>query len=136
MQTGLIGFVMYFFFAFVPMYVAYSATLVDPQTTSQLLESDSQQVLPSLVLNHMPVFAQVMFFGALLSAIMSTASGALLAPSVTFTENIMRPMFKHWTDEQFLWAMRFVVIGFPPSYWDSRSIPRPISSKWSRTPTR
>ncbi len=112
-QRGSIGGgILYFFFAFIPMYLAYSATLVDPQTTAKLLESDSQQVLPSLVLNHMPVFAQVMFFGALLSAIMSTASGALLAPSVTFTENILRPMFREWTDKQFLWAMRFVVIGF------------------------
>jgi Na+/proline symporter len=108
----IIGGTLYFLFAFIPMYLAYSATLVDPQTTAKLLEEDSQQVLPNLVLNHMPLFAQVMFFGALLSAIMSTASGALLAPSVTFTENIMRPMFRHWTDKQFLWAMRMVVIGF------------------------
>jgi SSS family solute:Na+ symporter len=111
-RGSILGGVLYFFFAFIPMYLAYSATLVDPQNTAKLLESDSQQVLPSLVLNHMPLFAQVMFFGALLSAIMSTASGALLAPSVMFTENILRPMFRQWTDKQFLWAMRFVVIGF------------------------
>jgi len=108
----IIGGVLYFFFAFIPMYLAYTSTLVDPAATAKLLEEDSQHILPSLVLNHMPVFAQVMFFGALLSAIMSTASGALLAPSVTFTENILRGMFRQWNDRQFLWAMRFVVIGF------------------------
>jgi solute:Na+ symporter, SSS family len=108
----IIGGVAYFFFAFIPIYLAYAATLVDPATTAKLLESDSQQILPSLVLNHMPAFAQVMFFGALLSAIMSTASGALLAPSVTFTENIMKGMFPKWTDKQLLRAMRVVVVAF------------------------
>jgi len=39
-------------------------------------------------MQHAPMFAQVMFFGALLSAIKSCASATLLAPSVTFTENI------------------------------------------------
>ena len=38
----------------------------------------------------MPMFAQVMFFGALLSAILSTASGALLAPTALFTENVVQ----------------------------------------------
>jgi solute:Na+ symporter, SSS family len=109
----IIGGSLYFIFAFIPMYLAYTATLVDPETTKKLLAEDSQQILPSLVLNHMPVFAQVMFFGALLSAIMSTASGALLAPSVTFTENILRGFFRQqWTDRQFLWAMRIVVVAF------------------------
>ncbi|HVE49900.1 MAG TPA: sodium:solute symporter family protein [Casimicrobiaceae bacterium] len=108
----IIGAVLYFIFAFIPMYLAYTATLVDPVATAKLLEDDSQKILPSLVLNHMPIFAQVMFFGALLSAIMSTASGALLAPSVTFTNNILRGAFPGWTDKQFLWAMRFTVVGF------------------------
>jgi len=65
----------YFLFAFVPLSIAYSATLIDPALVSGLLEKDSQMILPQLILNHMPVFAQIMFFGALLSAIMSTASG-------------------------------------------------------------
>jgi Na+/proline symporter len=58
------------------------------------------------------VFAQVMFFGALLSAIMSTASGTLLAPSATFTENILKPSFKHLGDKQLLRLMRIVVVCF------------------------
>ena len=56
----------------------------------ELLEKDSQLVLPKLILQHTPLFAQVMFFGALLSAIMSCSSATLLAPSVTFTENILK----------------------------------------------
>jgi SSS family transporter len=111
-RATIVGGSLYFLFAFIPMYLAYTSTLVDPEAAKKLLEEDAQQLIPSLVMNHMPLFAQVMFFGALLSAIMSTASGALLAPSVTFTENILRGVFRNWTDRQFLWAMRFVVIGF------------------------
>jgi SSS family solute:Na+ symporter len=61
-----------------------------------------QRVLPDLVLGKMPLWAQVMFFGALLSAILSTASGALLAPTSLFTENVLRPFVPHMSDRQFL----------------------------------
>ena len=56
-----------------------------------LIDTDPQLILPRLVLDNAPLFAQVMFFGALLSAIKSCASATLLAPSVTFTENILQP---------------------------------------------
>jgi SSS family solute:Na+ symporter len=102
----------YFFFAFVPLTIAYSATLIDPSLVSGLLDKDSQMILPQLILNHMPVFAQIMFFGALLSAIMSTASGTLLAPSVTFSENILKPYLSHHNDKTLLLTMRVVVVIF------------------------
>jgi SSS family solute:Na+ symporter len=110
--TGAIaGGVLYFMFAFVPIFLAYSAFLIDPKMVSSMLEQDAQMILPSLVLNHMPVFAQVMFFGALLSAIMSTASGTLLAPSITLTENVLRE-FIPMNDKQTLLAARIVVVCF------------------------
>jgi Na+/proline symporter len=59
-----------------------------------------------------PVFAQVMFFGALLSAIKSCASATLLAPSVTFTENILKEIIPKQSDKQFLFLMRMVVLVF------------------------
>jgi Na+/proline symporter len=102
----------YFFFAFVPMFLAYAATLVDPSMFGRLLEKDSQLVLPTLVLQHTPLLAQVVFFGALLSAIMSTSSATLLAPSVTFSENIIRNAFPHMNDRQFLWTMRTTLVCF------------------------
>ncbi|MBP0644654.1 hypothetical protein J8J17_22940, partial [Mycobacterium tuberculosis] len=87
-----LGGVLYFMFAFVPMFLAYSATLIDPQMVAKYIDTDSQMILPNLVLQHAPIFAQVMFFGALLSAIKSCASATLLAPSVTFAENVLRPL--------------------------------------------
>ena len=85
-----IGGVAYILFAFVPMFLVASALLIMPEQTAALLKDDPQKVLPTLVLEKMPFVMQVLFFGALLSAIKSTASATLLAPSVTFTENIWR----------------------------------------------
>jgi Na+/proline symporter len=53
-----------------------------------------------------------MFFGALLSAIMSSASGALLAPTTLFTENVLRPFMPRMGDRQFLLTMRVVLVLF------------------------
>jgi Na+/proline symporter len=96
------------------MFLAYSATLIDPGLVQKLIDGDkqSQLILPNLILSHAPLFAQVMFFGALLSAIKSCASATLLAPSVTFTENVLRPAFKHLSDKQLLKLMRTVVLCF------------------------
>jgi len=111
-NASITGGVLYFCFAFIPMFLAYSATLIDPKMVTGLIGTDPQLILPTLIMQHVPVFAQVMFFGALLSAIKSCASATLLAPSVTFTENILRGAFRHWTDRQFLFAMRAVVLCF------------------------
>ncbi|HEU0282292.1 MAG TPA: sodium:solute symporter family protein [Gallionella sp.] len=112
-RGSVLGGSLYFLFAFVPMFLAYSATLIDPKVFGELLEKDSQLVLPTLILNYTPVFAQVIFFGALLSAIMSCSSATLLAPSVAFTENILKHfILKDMTDRQFLRAMRLTLWGF------------------------
>jgi len=107
------GGVLYFAFAFVPMFLVYAATLIDPKLFGGLIETDSQMVLPRLIVHHTPLVAQVFFFGALLSAIMSTASATLLAPSVMFTENILKHFaFKNKSDQQTLLIMRITVLIF------------------------
>ncbi len=107
-----IGGVSYFFFAAVPLFLAYTATIIDPEMVKRYLAEDSQLILPMLIMNHMPFFMQVVFFGALLSVIMSTASGTLLAPSVTFAENILKGFAPRMTDHQFLWSLRITVLAF------------------------
>ncbi len=106
------GGVLYLIFAFIPIYLAYSAFLIEPETVAQQLETDSQVILPSLIMNHTPLWIQVAFFGAVLSAIMSTASGTLLAPSVTFAENIAKGFFPDMNDKAFLKLIRLSVLGF------------------------
>lgn len=107
-----LGGISYFFFAAVPLFIAYSAKIIDPEMVATVGAQDSQLILPTLVMNHMSTFAQIVFFGALLSVIMSTASGTLLAPSVTFSENILKSSFKDMTDKQLLWATRATVLVF------------------------
>jgi len=111
-SASVLGGVLYFIFAFIPMFLAYSATMIDPEMVDSLIGKDSQLILPTLIMTKMPVLAQVMFFGALLSAIKSCASATLLAPSVTFSENILKAMLPNQSDKQFLFMMRVVVLVF------------------------
>jgi len=106
------GGIAYFFFAFVPLMLAYSASIIDPQMTATVMENDTQLVLPTFVALHMPFWLQVVFFGALLSVIMSTASGTLLAPSVTFTENVLKNIIPGMSDQQLLTYTRYTVFVF------------------------
>ena len=90
----LIGGAVYFCFAFVPIFIAYSALVIEPGYGKLFAGEDAreiQRILPDLILSKTPLWAQVLFFGALLSAILSTASGALIAPTSLFTENVIRP---------------------------------------------
>jgi Na+/proline symporter len=57
--------------------------IIMPEKAATLMAEDPQKVLPTLVMEQMPFVMQVLFFGALLSAIKSCASATLLAPSVT-----------------------------------------------------
>ena len=107
-----IGGVLYILFAFVPMFLVVSALIIMPEQAAKLIEEDPQKILPTLVMTQMPFIMQVLFFGALLSAIKSCASATLLAPSVTFTENIWRQFFPFQSDQQELKAMRVTVLVF------------------------
>jgi len=107
-----IGGVCYILFAFVPMFLVTSALIIMPEQAATLIKEDPQKVLPTLVLEKMPFVMQVLFFGALLSAIKSTASATLLAPSVTFVENIWRQFFPRESDRNELFTMRITVLIF------------------------
>lgn len=108
----IIGGVLYLLFAFIPMFVVAAAVLIMPETAQALLKDDPQKVLPTLVMERMPLVLQIAFFGALLSAIMSTASATLLAPSTTFVENILRNLRPGMSDAVTLKAMRISVLVF------------------------
>jgi solute:Na+ symporter, SSS family len=108
----IIGGSLYFLFALVPMFIVTCAILVLGDAGAALLKDDPQKVLPTLVMEKMPVALQVAFFGALLSAIMSTASATLLAPSTTFVENILRNLVPGMSDAATLKAMRISVLVF------------------------
>ena len=107
-----LGGIFYFLFAAVPLFLAYSAFLIDPTETARLMEQDSQLVLPTLVLNHMPFWLQVLFFGSLVSVILSTAAGTLLAPSVLFTNNVVKYFVPNISNVRLLLYTRLAIIFF------------------------
>ena len=111
----LIGAAVYFCFAFVPIFIAYAALVIDPGYAKLFASEDAreiQRILPDLILNRTPLWAQVLFFGALLSAILSTASGAIIAPTSLFTENVIRPFVPHMSDRQFMLLLRVILVTF------------------------
>lgn len=109
----LCGGLFYFTFAFVPMFIAFAATVIDPSYIAYFEAEDQrevQKILPTLILKDTPIWSQVLFFGAVLSAILSTASGTILAPASLITENVLKPFTKHLKDSTMLWFLRCILI--------------------------
>ena len=109
---AVIGGACYIVFAFVPMFVVASAVVVMGQEALDIAKDDYQRLLPTFVLTRMPLVMQIFFFGALLSAIKSTSSATLLAPSTSFVENILRNLRPHMSDRQRLLATRLSIVVF------------------------
>ncbi|MES2322367.1 MAG: sodium:solute symporter family protein [Pseudomonadota bacterium] len=111
-RTGaIIGGFSYILFAFVPMFIVASAVLVMGDAGLEMAKNDYQRLLPTFVMTKMPLIMQILFFGALLSAIKSTSSATLLAPSTSFVENILRNL-RPMTDKQRLFAVRCSIVAF------------------------
>lgn len=87
--SSLLGGFLYLTIALIPLVL----TLCAKQLVA-VPPGDTQMLLPTLILQHTGMWIQILFFGALLSAILSTASGALLAPSVILAENLILPRLK------------------------------------------
>ncbi|WP_426107224.1 sodium:solute symporter family protein [Massilia sp. TSP1-1-2] len=109
---AMIGGASYILFAFVPMFIVASAVLVMGQSGVDMVKNDYQRLLPTFVMTKMPLMMQIIFFGALLSAIKSTSSATLLAPSTSFVENILKHLRPGMTDKQQLLAVRVSIVVF------------------------
>jgi solute:Na+ symporter, SSS family len=109
---AVIGGVSYILFAFVPMFIVACAVIVMGASALDMAKNDYQRLLPTFVMTKMPLVMQIFFFGALLSAIKSTSSATLLAPSTSFVENILKNMRPRMSDRQQLFAMRASIVVF------------------------
>ncbi len=99
---------MYFSIASMPLVIALCGTMLHPE----LRDGDTQMSIPYLVLKYGSLGIQILFFGALLSAILSTCSGAVLAPATVLGENLIKPLFgEKISDKQLLSIMRYSVVG-------------------------
>ncbi|MFN3860654.1 MAG: sodium:solute symporter family protein [Roseateles sp.] len=111
-RGAIIGGFSYIVFAFVPMFIVLAAVVVMGDQALLLAQNDYQRVLPSFIMGHMPLLMQILFFGALLSAIKSTSSATLLAPTTSFVENILKQIRPDMSDKQALVAMRVTLVVF------------------------
>lgn len=94
MWASIVGGLLYFSIVMIPIAIATIAGHLYPD----ILATNSQLLIPTLISQHTSVALQVLFFGALISAILSTASGALLAPATLLAENIIKPFFREMGD--------------------------------------
>ena len=112
-RTGaVIGGAGYILFAFVPMFIVAAAVVVMGDSAMDIAKNDYQRLLPTFIMTKMPLIMQILFFGALLSAIKSTSSATLLAPSTSFVENILKNLRPGMSDKQQLFAMRITIVIF------------------------
>ncbi|WP_291781108.1 sodium:solute symporter family protein [Cecembia sp.] len=90
-----------------PLFIALGAKYLYPE----IYLENKQLLLPEMVLRHSGLHVQILFFGALMSAIMSTTSSGLLAPSAIISENLIRPYYgSRLKDNHFLWILRINII--------------------------
>jgi SSS family solute:Na+ symporter len=109
MAASVAGGLVYFVIACIPIFLVSAAALIDPALVAKGLAGDPQRILPALVLERTPLAVQALFFGALVSAILSTAGGAVLAPAVLIAENVVRPLARPATDRAHLAILRATV---------------------------
>jgi len=106
MRSGYLGGLMYLTVGMIPLFIGLCAKLLHPE----LLDDDPQKMLPVMTLKYTSIWVQILFFGAILSAILSTTSGAILAPASVVGENLVKPLFPQLTDRQLLLTMRLSVV--------------------------
>lgn len=105
--AGYLGGVLYFLFALLPLIMVLCIRILYPDM--QL--TDTQRSIPEVIFLHSSMPVQILLYGALISAIFSTCSGAILAPSSLMAENVIRPVFGDRINEKrFLLLLKISVI--------------------------
>jgi solute:Na+ symporter, SSS family len=106
--SSITGAMIYGCVAFIPMLIIMGIKLIYPEYA----DGDLQYTLPQMVLDKLPMWLKILFFGSVMSAIMSTCSGAILAPASLISENIIRPLFfNDEDDKKLLLITRLSIIG-------------------------
>jgi SSS family solute:Na+ symporter len=100
---------LYLTIAMLPIFISICTRHLYPD----YVQGDTQLALPKMVIAHTTLPIQILFFGSLLSAIMSTTSSAILAPAAIFSENFIKPLARHrFSDAQLLIITRISVLIF------------------------
>jgi solute:Na+ symporter, SSS family len=108
-QSCYIAALLYLSIAMLPLFISLCTRHLYPDQ----VQGDTQLTLPNMVLAHTALPVQILFFGSLLSAIMSTTSSAILAPAAIFSENFIKPLVgNRFSDKGFLVLTRVSVLLF------------------------
>jgi SSS family transporter len=91
----------------VPLLIGLGGTQLYPE----LMDSgDGQEIIPTLVMMFTSTPVQILFYGAMISAILSTSSGAMLAPATVIGENLIKPYARGISDRRLLLYTRLSVV--------------------------
>lgn len=96
---------LYLTVALLPLFIALSARMLHPD-----LPADNQLIIPNMVMRHGGLPLQILFFGAVTSAILSVSSGAILAPATVFGENVVRYFRPNLNDADLLKTIRWTIV--------------------------
>jgi SSS family solute:Na+ symporter len=100
---------LYLTVAMLPLFISLCVKYLYPLE----INGDTQLTLLNMVMQHTALPVQIIFFGSLLSAIMSTTSSSMLAPAALFSENIIKPLWnQRLTDKQLLYTTRSSLLLF------------------------
>jgi solute:Na+ symporter, SSS family len=100
---------LYLTVAMLPLFISLCVRHLYPDE----INGDTQTTLLHMVTAHTALPVQILFFGSLMSAIMSTTSSSLLAPAALFSENIVKPLTKgRLNDKQLLYTTRSSLLVF------------------------
>lgn len=94
----------YLTIAMIPVLIGIAATVVLPDIANPAF------VLPEMGKLYLPPLAMALFTGAMISALMSSADGGMLAPACIFSENIVRSLKSNITKSSDLNVTRWTVV--------------------------
>lgn len=91
----------------IPLLIALGGAKLHPEL---MATENGQSIIPSMVSQYAGIPLQILFYGALISAILSTSSGAMLATATVIGENLLKPIMLHLKDKKLLLYTRLSVI--------------------------
>jgi Na+/proline symporter len=104
-KATLLSSFMYLTVALLPLFIGLCGHHLYPE-----LGNDRQMIIPNMVLLHTGLPLQILFFGALVSAILSTTSSAIMAPAAVLGENVIKFFRPDLGDKQLLKIIRLSII--------------------------
>ena len=91
----------------IPLLIALGGVHLHPEL---LVGDNKQEIIPAMVSLFASPPVQVLFYGAMISAIMSTSSGAMLAPATVIGENLIKSYARQISDRRLLLYTRLSVV--------------------------